>query len=65
MISWGDFKCILKTEISEANEQAEEDCYEEDLADDHNSVSIPHGEVGVPVHCQCAVHRCPIKLNVF
>ena len=49
-----DFECILKTEISEANEQAEEECYEEDLADSHhNSVSIPHGRVGVSVHCQC------------
>ena len=49
-----DFECILKTEISEANEQAEEECNEEDLADSHhNSVSIPHGRVGVSVHCQC------------
>ena len=61
-----DFECILKTQISEAYEEAEEECYEEDLADSHhNSVSVAHGEVGVPVHCQCAVHRCPIKLNVF
>ena len=48
-----DFECILKTEISEADEQAEEECNEEDLADDHGGVSIPHGLVGVPVHCQC------------
>ena len=47
-----DFEGILKTEISEANEQAEEECNEYNLADSHhNSVSIPHGRVGV----QCIV----------
>ena len=61
-----DFECILKTKISEADEQAEEECNEEDLADyHHNSVSIPHGRVGMPVHCQCVKNRWPIKLNVF